>query len=592
MRISYIVNAYKFIRDKMKRLGLIFIFLLFFSLFSSSILRVDAYAQPEPELKLHMNEIEGSTAYDSSENGYDGTTYNTEWVSGVFNNALYFDGSSNLDAKILTSVETWEDLLKWQGVCSDGTYIYTTDGTILRKYDLDENLLASVSSGYHSGDICYHDGYIYVTYHEGDFKQEGDPSIIRIYNSTDLTFDSNSTEIYTGTGAGSITYNSDDGHFYIAEGSWYSKAYGFVYEYDEDFLFIDNYTVATGWAIMPFQGISYEADSNMYIFTDHQTGCWLTNSTFDILFKVQNPLSTSSQGVDWINSTNIYFLSNVPNVLYNARIDELGVTGSDCQVPIVHDFFSGVTEYTVTGWFKWDGGGGGSDGRKFIFETYPTYWASDLFITLSGLIGASYYFEDLTQGSEYSTLTVSEDMYYFFVLSWEVGHITVLLNGITYIDEVIPEKMLVATTGIILGTYRIANNRWFDGIIDEFRIYDESLSDQELDNLYNMKTVTVQNGTYGTASPTGTFDEPEYYDLGITATPVNASYLFNYWQIVDSSRLGQNPYTLTFTKDMTVYPVFKHVSGDTINPLLSFILPMVILIGATGFAIILAKRRR
>ena len=132
----------------------------------------------------------------------------------------------------------------------------------------------------------------------------------------------------------------------------------------------------------------------------------------------------------------------------------------------------------------------------------------------------------------------------------------------------------------------------FDGMIDEFRIYDTALSQQEIDNLYNMKTVTVQNGTYGTASPTGTFDEPKYYDLSITATPENASYLFNYWQIVGSNRLGQNPYTLTFTKDMTVYPVFKHVSGDTINPLLSFILPMVILIGIAGFVIVLARSKR
>ena len=105
-------------------------------------------------------------------------------------------------------------------------------------------------------------------------------------------------------------------------------------------------------------------------------------------------------------------------------------------------------------------------------------------------------------------------------------------------------------------------------------------------------TVIVQNGVYGTAYPTGTYFELEGYQLVITATPMNGSYLFNYWQVVNSNRIGPNPYTLTFTKDMTVYPVFKHVSGDTINPLLSFILPMVILIGATGFAIILAKRRQ
>ena len=105
-------------------------------------------------------------------------------------------------------------------------------------------------------------------------------------------------------------------------------------------------------------------------------------------------------------------------------------------------------------------------------------------------------------------------------------------------------------------------------------------------------TVTVQNGVYGIASPLGDFFELEGYQMVITATPGSGDYLFSYWQVVGSNRLGQNPYTLTFTKNMIIYPVFKHISGDTINPLLSFILPMVLLIGVAGFTIILAKSRR
>ena len=102
-------------------------------------------------------------------------------------------------------------------------------------------------------------------------------------------------------------------------------------------------------------------------------------------------------------------------------------------------------------------------------------------------------------------------------------------------------------------------------------------------------TVTLRNGVHGTSNPLGTFTESEGTIILITATPGSADYLFSYWQVLHSNRLGQNPYNLVVTRDMDITPYFKHVPGTASWDLLTYIFPVVIMLALVGFSIVIIK---
>ena len=105
-------------------------------------------------------------------------------------------------------------------------------------------------------------------------------------------------------------------------------------------------------------------------------------------------------------------------------------------------------------------------------------------------------------------------------------------------------------------------------------------------------TVTLRDGVHGTTTPLGTFTEPAGTVIVITATPESTNYYFLYWQVLNSLRIGPNPYNLVVSRDMDISPVFKHVSGSETVNIVSYIFPFVILIGVVGFAIVIIKSRK
>lgn len=105
--------------------------------------------------------------------------------------------------------------------------------------------------------------------------------------------------------------------------------------------------------------------------------------------------------------------------------------------------------------------------------------------------------------------------------------------------------------------------------------------------------VECQNGTYGGyMSPNYLHIEPVGTTMTLTATGDNASMIFLYWQY-GNSRVGPNPWNMPFTKNSTIYPVFRKTSpsgalgASTLN-----IVPVFIGVGVAGFIIILTRRRQ
>lgn len=77
-----------------------------------------------------------------------------------------------------------------QGVCADQEAIYWCFTTQLVKTDLDGKLLKKVPVANHHGDLCFHDGKLFVAVNLGKFndpKGNAD-SWVYVYNAGDLSF--------------------------------------------------------------------------------------------------------------------------------------------------------------------------------------------------------------------------------------------------------------------------------------------------------------------------------------------------------------------------------------------------------------------
>lgn len=111
-------------------------------------------------------------------------------------------------------------------------------------------------------------------------------------------------------------------------------------------------------------------------------------------------------------------------------------------------------------------------------------------------------------------------------------------------------------------------------------------------NIPTVFTITIQNGIYGSASPSGTYQLVENSQLILRAIPMNSSFSFSYWQS-NTRRIALNPYYLTVRNNDVLTPVFiKHGIMVPIGELMSFILPMSIIVAIAGFTIVLARSRR
>ena len=158
-----------------------------------------------------------------------------------------------------------------QGVACDGTYVYWSFTTRLVKTDLAGTLIAAVDVAGHSGDLCVHDGKVYVATDEGMFVRESDfKQEVRIYDSSTLAFvkkfnidaDCAAKSLH----ASAIEYAN--GRFWLAmgqaEGSTDTKNY--VMEYTPSFDLVATHELPTGNTQYGLQTIAYH-DGKFYIGT-------------------------------------------------------------------------------------------------------------------------------------------------------------------------------------------------------------------------------------------------------------------------------------------------------------------------------------
>ena len=131
-----------------------------------------------------------------------------------------------------------------QGVATNGVdAIYWSFTTVVVKTDLDGKVLARVEGPYHHGDLCYHDGRVYVAW-SNFFNKPGADAKVYVYDADDLSLLAVHGVPEATFGAGGM--DVQDGHFFVIGGLPHEIDENYVHEYDAEFNHVQTHVIPSG----------------------------------------------------------------------------------------------------------------------------------------------------------------------------------------------------------------------------------------------------------------------------------------------------------------------------------------------------------
>lgn len=147
-----------------------------------------------------------------------------------------------------------------QGVCVDDEAIYWSFTTTLVKTRRDGKLQKKVPVANHHGDLCHHDGKIYVAVNLGKFNdpQGNADSWVSVYDADDLSLIAKHRTPEVFHGAGGIVHH--DGKFLVVGGLPDGVEENYVYEYDSDFQFKKKHVLKSGHTHLGIQTAAFADD--------------------------------------------------------------------------------------------------------------------------------------------------------------------------------------------------------------------------------------------------------------------------------------------------------------------------------------------
>lgn len=147
-----------------------------------------------------------------------------------------------------------------QGICTNGGSIYWSFTTTLVKTDMLGTVLKQVSVANHHGDLCFHDGKLYVAVNLGNFNDPSGnaDSWVYVYDAADLRELQKHETQQVFHGAGGIGVR--DTHFFVVGGLPDHVAENYVYEYDEKFQFVKKRLVQSGHTHLGIQTATFAND--------------------------------------------------------------------------------------------------------------------------------------------------------------------------------------------------------------------------------------------------------------------------------------------------------------------------------------------
>lgn len=145
-----------------------------------------------------------------------------------------------------------------QGICAnerDALFWSWTDALV--KTDLNGRVLRRVPAANHHGDLCFHDGNVYVAVNLGEFNRPAGraDSWIFVYDAGTLAELARHRVPELVHGAGGIAYR--DGKFLVVGGLPEGVNENYVYEYDAAFAFQKRHVLASGYTLMGIQTVAF-----------------------------------------------------------------------------------------------------------------------------------------------------------------------------------------------------------------------------------------------------------------------------------------------------------------------------------------------
>jgi hypothetical protein len=145
--------------------------------------------------------------------------------------------------------------------------------------------------------------------------------------------------------------------------------------------------------------------------------------------------------------------------------------------------------YTLTCWFNWNGIVGGNDGRAYLLQNGGSNFPLTLEINSRDFTPARFAtWEHTTNGQIQlnSNVVVDTNRWYYFVVSKGISNtIKMFVDSDEIFSTTSIGGNLLSFSGVRIGTYRSANNRWFGGNISQVQIYNRALSAEEILQNFN-----------------------------------------------------------------------------------------------------------
>lgn len=185
-----------------------------------------------------------------------------------------------------------------QGVCCDESFIYWSFTTTLVKTDRQGKRLQQVKVVNHHGDLCLHDGKLYVAVNLGKFNDPlGNADCwVYVYDSKSLKFLKKFPVQEVFHGAGGMSYRDD--HFFVIGGLPDNVPENYVYEYDQEFHLVKKHRIQSGHTHLGIQTAAFAHDRWWF-------GCYgsppillVADENFDLLGRYELDCSLGVVGIE------------------------------------------------------------------------------------------------------------------------------------------------------------------------------------------------------------------------------------------------------------------------------------------------------
>ncbi|MFC1570829.1 LamG-like jellyroll fold domain-containing protein, partial [Candidatus Omnitrophota bacterium] len=242
----------------------------------------------------------------------------------------------------------------------------------------------------------------------------------------------------------------------------------------------------------------------------------------------------------------------------------LDFDGGDDRVTLGKSLLNGATNFTISGWVNTRG----SAELQYVYgegNTGDDWPIVSLRVNTDDTLGSLLRDDPGNSISSQSTETIDHDSWNHVTMVVEDNRPYLYLNGKLVDNDTGVQAARTLNTGTIGMLERAANNYFFNGALDEVRIYDQALSATELAAIYNTGTGTESTGDLALGTITVESAANIQIDSSINAASHDITLTGNWVNDGDNCDLGTGSVVFrgTTTSEITGANTFDNLTIDT-----------------------------